>query len=640
MPSNVQSVSFVNPLDPIASGIQQQEIARQQALADRLREESLQDTQVAPGSSISWTQGLARLADALVANKINRKNMAAQYDLGTQAQNAQRGMHGLPPIDSTNPYSTSEQGRNLGQRIGDFVRGGPPVDPKAIALARSLQGNPATTTDPQQTGTTSQQPGGTGQIGPTGTSVNSIPAPTESQPGLSASSVSTGMPPASPPSSTIQTTAIPPLGTPQQSSQVQSPNQTAVPQSEPMDPTMPWLTAAQGYTFALTNPEGAKAAQAAFNTPTDGLKAVAQAGIDPNSPQGKAFLLAYAQKTTQTPVGDDRRGYIYDPYSGKPIGYHPQLETGQQPTADANGNVNGVRTLPGFAQSTEEISGAHARGNAQGEIVNVVGPDGRSYAVPKSALLDGNGAPSPAQPGSGSPTRGAGGAGSINSLVGAGAAPKGVVTGLSPTELAAGKTYGASSGNAFATIQDAARDAPQRISALREMDSLVQGGFQTGPSRARMQEIATEYGLPFGTTDNGFIFNKDAARYTAQLANELGLNGSDARLGQVSHATPGMQITPVALKQMIPVYMGLEMAKSARGSAAANWVASHGPASNADFESQWRQNYDPTMFTALAKGKAYFKANYSHLNPQTQAQIRQKYNNLAAMGVDFDRIEQ
>ena len=220
------------------------------------------------------------------------------------------------------------------------------------------------------------------------------------------------------------------------------------------------------------------------------------------------------------------------------------------------------------------------------------------------------------------------------------AGPNGAPSALSPGEVSAGKTYGDASGKAFAAIQDAARDAPQRISALREMSGLVQNGFQTGPMQARLQDLATKYGLPFGTTDNGFIFNKDAARYTAQLAGELGLNGSDARLGLVAHATPGMQITPGALKQVIPTYIGLEMAKSARAAASTDWVNKHGAATNAGFEKKWRELYDPRVFSALAQGKASFQRQLSSLDAPTQARIRRQYNELAAMGVDFNGMVQ
>ena len=415
MPTNIKNVSFSDPLDPIASAIQQEQIARQQQLADTLRQQSFQENEVAPGSSVSWTQGVARLAEALAANRLTRRNMAAQYDLGTQAQNAQRAIHGLPPLDSSsNPYSMSEQGRNLGQRIGDTLRGGPPVgaDAKAKALAARLSGANA---DPQPVGNASRMPGGTGSLGSNGQSVTAIPAssfgtrgspqgdlvqrgPVAQNASEAAGQLGVNLPKQLMPNAP-QTVDIPPSNaapdmgaqTPQGAPQAPKPTPQGNGQGEPMDPTMPWMTAQQGYMFQLTNPQGAQKAQEAFNTPTDGLKAITQAGIDPNSPQGRAFLYAYAQKTTQTPIGDDKRGYLYDPYTGATVGYHPMLETGQQPTADANGNVNGVRTLPGFAQSTGEIKAAQAVGTAHGELTTVVDPaTGRSYQIPKSSLLGGD----------------------------------------------------------------------------------------------------------------------------------------------------------------------------------------------------------------------------------------------------------
>jgi hypothetical protein len=125
--------------------------------------------------------------------------------------------------------------------------------------------------------------------------------------------------------------------------------------------------------------------------------------------------------------------------------------------------------------------------------------------------------------------------------------------------------------------------------------------LNTGPTRARMQSLAEEHGLSFLANDNAFVFNKDAARFVAQSAQDLGLNGSDARLGMMANASPNMKMTPQALHVVIPTMIGLEYAKMAKATAAASW-AQRSPGTNAQFESQWRQNYDPRMFTAYAQG--------------------------------------
>ncbi|AYJ86905.1 hypothetical protein D3Y57_14355 [Sphingomonas paeninsulae] len=139
-PIGVRSVGFINPTDPTGSAIDAQQIERQQELADAFQQRALTPIQVQSGN-ISWTQGLAQLADAIAGNHLRRQANASQWDAGARAQNARSQLHygaGAPQIDSsTNPYSSSEQGRNLGQRLKDFVSGGPPVASHA-ALAQAL----------------------------------------------------------------------------------------------------------------------------------------------------------------------------------------------------------------------------------------------------------------------------------------------------------------------------------------------------------------------------------------------------------------------------------------------------------------------------------------------------------------------
>ena len=66
----------------------------------------------------------------------------------------------------------------------------------------------------------------------------------------------------------------------------------------------------------------------------------------------------------------------------------PPLATGQQRTFDRFGNVLGVGTAPGAAESTQELEGAKAQGQARGQVEQVIGADGRTYYVPRSALLN------------------------------------------------------------------------------------------------------------------------------------------------------------------------------------------------------------------------------------------------------------
>jgi hypothetical protein len=128
MPSNIQNVSFVNPLDPggaAAMAVQQQQIQRQQAIAQALQQQSMQDTP-GNGGAVSWTQGLARMAQALAANKIYKDTGKQNVDLATKQGQAMQRMFGL----GGQPQAPDQSASPIAQIAAD-------VAPQARAEARA-----------------------------------------------------------------------------------------------------------------------------------------------------------------------------------------------------------------------------------------------------------------------------------------------------------------------------------------------------------------------------------------------------------------------------------------------------------------------------------------------------------------------
>jgi YD repeat-containing protein len=66
----------------------------------------------------------------------------------------------------------------------------------------------------------------------------------------------------------------------------------------------------------------------------------------------------------------------------------PPLGTNQEYVYDRNGNPTGIRTATGAIQSIQEIEGAKAVGQAQGQVEREVAPDGSIRFVPRSSLLN------------------------------------------------------------------------------------------------------------------------------------------------------------------------------------------------------------------------------------------------------------
>jgi hypothetical protein len=652
-PIGIRSVGFINPTDPTGSAIDAQQIQRQQELADALQQRALTPIQVQSGN-ISWTQGLAQLADAIAGNHLRRQANASQWDAGTRAQNARTLLHygeGAPQIDpSTNPYSSSERGRNFGQRVKDFVAGGPPTS-SISSLAAAITPKPTSSTSPAQPSVSSIAPS---QVAPPPLPANGPGGANDpSKPVLGISLPANGgvIPPAPQPRNTVGN-GNPALSIPQPASPSQSQPMTmtnvgadaSVPQplQSPRDQLMPTMSADQGMYAEANDPQGFWKGVLDSAQPTDVVKNLMAQGLRPGTPAFNTALGNINRKAGFIEPTNIREGSTVMSNDGSGGSYYaPHVPVGYQPQHDAHGRLLGIVPVAGGPQAVEGSEHARSIGAAGGEVTSVYNPQTQQMEyVPKTTVLT-NGTPNPGAPQPTGGQRGATGAGPISSALSGNSGGGNRYASAPPLGApAAASTYGTAQGAAFASIQDSARDAPQRISALRDMQHIVNSGLATGPAQKVMQDFGEKHGLNFLTSGAGFVFNKDAARYTAQLAGEVGLNGSDARLGLVGKATPGMQMPKAALNEVIPTYIGLELAKTARASAANTWVQQHGPGDNAGFETAWRQNYDPRLFTQMAKGPDAFAANVAHLNPASKEYYHSKLKALTAMGVDFGAMTQ
>jgi hypothetical protein len=83
----------------------------------------------------------------------------------------------------------------------------------------------------------------------------------------------------------------------------------------------------------------------------------------------------------------------------------PPLSQNQEYVFDRNGNPTGIRTASGAIQSIGEIESAKAVGQAAGQVEEVIGPDGRTYKVPRSTLLNQPATQPSTRPATGQPTQ-------------------------------------------------------------------------------------------------------------------------------------------------------------------------------------------------------------------------------------------
>ena len=118
-----------------------------------------------------------------------------------------------------------------------------------------------------------------------------------------------------------------------------------------------------------------------YNEPTELMKTMAAAGIDPKSPQGQQMIQANLAKTNYVAPLNARPGSIIrDPFSNKPIAFNPHVQDNGVPVFDAGGVVTGMREMPG----TNDLIASQARAKAGGEgsVLPYAGLDARGSPLP------------------------------------------------------------------------------------------------------------------------------------------------------------------------------------------------------------------------------------------------------------------
>ena len=106
MTNNAQALAFQGPVTQSDAADDVRNSQRTRALAQALREQSFQGSQ-ANGGTVSWTQGLARLAQALVANTLGHRADVAEWDGNAKQQAARQSAHlgtTVTPNLAANPY--------------------------------------------------------------------------------------------------------------------------------------------------------------------------------------------------------------------------------------------------------------------------------------------------------------------------------------------------------------------------------------------------------------------------------------------------------------------------------------------------------------------------------------------------------
>jgi hypothetical protein len=611
---------------------QQAQAQRNYALAQAMRQQSMEDSTAPGGGRVSWAQGVARLAQALSAGVLNSRADKQSIAFGRALGGAVNGNFGIPPTG--NPTSANK-GANAA----------PPQ-----ALAAGLRGN---TSAPQQAQAPAVAPSAGNTTGdalvPSAGYAPGTQMPSDRLAPLPDADIvpaNVSQPDQRPQPSANGLLATQPPQSAQPSSTGATSPQQVMPQSVPR--RAPWALTGDPYQdrakWLLNGDEYGKAVIAndqKASALTDGEILInharqAEASGDhatASSLAQQAFKLGYIPEVTH-------RGGSWgkDPTTGALQFY---------PNAPVNGAVatqgpHGMTwSLPeGTTQAVAGVKGAESYAEGQARSHFDYQPTYENNQPGTRSVWDMQHPNESSGASSGVPGTVAGFYGQSGGQGGGTGSGSFNPTGPRLGTTKAADSYGEYSGKTFGDIQQSAADVPQRISSLKEGLALVNSGAAaTGPAAARFQEIGQKYGIDFLTRPGSMILNKDFARYVALSASDLGLSGSDARFGAVMHASPGQVMGKAALNTVVPTVIGLEMAKGARADAAGRYGTDN-PNDIAGFQTQWRHNYDPTTFTEIAKGPNSFKGYLAHLKPAERNATLQKMRGLERLGVDFSQFAQ
>lgn len=361
--------------------------------------------------------------------------------------------------------------------------------------------------------------------------------------------------------------------------------------SSPLNPAgLPPQLAVQAY---MTDPAAYFKEFVAPNyKPAEIQSQIRAAGIDPTSPLGRQVAQqSLAKANYQAPIAGGPGTTYRDPYdTNKVLATNPMVGENQEVLYDAQGRPV-IRTIPGAAQSAEELARANAMGKAGAEPIAGVDANGNPTFTTKAAVAQGSGAQGQA------PAAG---------RFGGYQAPGGVRPGLSPAEQEG--QIGLAKGNVanYNALKEQAGTSAERTNILDVLNSYAEGNTKFGPGwTQRIENLAAlnsklPSGLAFGSDSvaNAQVVQKLASNLIQQYQKSIGSGGTDKQMELVMHGTPGADMTNKAMLEVIPKLKSMELALQSKANAADSWLAANNnnPAALNKFETTWRQSYDPRIF--------------------------------------------
>lgn len=188
----------------------------------------------------------------------------------------------------------------------------------------------------------------------------------------------------------------------------------------------------------------------------------------------------------------------------------------------------------------------------------------------------------------------------------------------------------------------AASLAPQQLDqidkAIKISDSVsTGGGGEFARKRANFESAISAFLPGFDTAVDDAtklqMLDKYLERIAADSARVLGANAStDAARESIARQNASTGYTKDAVQSVLEYAKAQTMAMSAKGDAQEAWLKDHKITKQHEFETKWRQNYDPLLFQLQAMPAERRKKAVEKLTKEQAEALRKKRTELRDMG--------
>lgn len=283
----------------------------------------------------------------------------------------------------------------------------------------------------------------------------------------------------------------------------------------------------------------------------------------------------------------------------------PGIQTRRVPTLTGKPEVLAVTPKGLSPESANELV------DVVDQTGSVTGTPGATYKVPKAQAL--------AQAG------GSGGSPLVSSL-----AP-GVAEGM--TGVARGSVEQANQ------LRQEADRVPEQQAALKNILDTVNGftpGVKTNWIYAT-KALATQLGVASPQMRDEVAaqeeFNKLATQFINQAVGSIGGTGTDAKLESARHGTPNEFMSSLGIKNVVPLMMGLNAAKTAKNEAWQKWLdAGNGPQTYGKFQTEFNRVYNPRVFQSEFMSDAQRKTMMANMDPAERKQFQSDWERARKYG--------